>query len=253
MGWVHPLHRCPHMKMGVGLEVFRLSVWAGACEHDHDQPPCSSAPLQSIPAVASRRLPCGSRRGRWRHARGKSASDSSGGGCASGCGSRPPKRRSRRVPEVGDRSELRALVSGTRSFERVSRAEPGATEVASGSPTCPGAGGLARVFARTASTGHPGVHGRRVVSLAGAPPKRGDSVADVGRSRGRRSRDPLGARPSVTATRRWRLVFGRAGPEVAFRGDTDRGRGLHGRHAAGHPTTPSLGFVPFRRIQHGRS
>lgn len=78
-----------------------------------------------MPAVASRRLPCGSRRGRWRHARGKSANNTSGGGCASGCGSGPPRRLSRRVPEGGDRSELRAWSRETGSFGRVSRAEPG--------------------------------------------------------------------------------------------------------------------------------
>jgi hypothetical protein len=54
----------------------------------------------------------------------------------------PPRRLSRRGPEVGDRSELRALGSGTRSFERVSRAESAVTEVTAGSPLRPGAGSL---------------------------------------------------------------------------------------------------------------
>jgi len=251
MGWVLPLHRCPHVKMGVGREVFRLSVWTGACKHDHGQPPCSSAPLQSLPAVASRRLPCGSRRGRWRHARGKSASDSSGGGCASGCGSWPPRRCSRRVPEgwgperapgLGSRGPDRS--SGGRERSQVPPKRPRAHHPARGR------GGLRASSRELRRPGTRGCTGGACLA-SGRTAEAGRQRAVVGRSRGRRSRDPLGARPSVAATRGWRLVFGRAGPEDAFRGDTDRGRGHHERHAAGHPTTPSWGSFPFGEYSTG--
>lgn len=103
-------------------------------------------------------------------------------------------------------------------------------------------------------TGHPGVHGAARVSLAGATPKRGDSGL-----RPDRSREAAFARPSGRLTERGRH------PEVEARvreggsrgclpgSDRPRSEEPPGRHAAGHPTTPSLGFVPFRRIQHGRS
>jgi len=178
--------------MGVGHGVFRLSVWTGTCKHDHDQPPCSSAPLQSMPAVASRRLPCGSRRGRWHHARGKSASDSNGGGCASGCASGPPERLSRRGPEVGDRSELRALVSGDQivragvaSGASGHRGDSGLTYPPGGGEAC------ARLRANCVDRAPGGARTARI-SLAGAC-RSGRQRAVVGRSQRRRSRDPLGA------------------------------------------------------------
>jgi len=162
MGWVLPLHRCAHVK-------WESVMGSSGCRPDRGRASTTTICLPALRrhyrvcpqwlVVGIPAVPVGSR---WRRARGKSASDEHGGGCASGCDSRPPRRRSRRVPGVGDRSELRAVGPGTRSFGRVSRAESAATEVAAGSPTCPGAGRLARVFARTASAGHPGVPGRRV-------------------------------------------------------------------------------------------
>jgi len=177
--------------MGVGHGVFRLSVWPGACEHDHDQPPCSSAPLQSMPAVASRRLPCGSRRGRWRHARGNSASDTSGGGCASGCGSGPPRRLRgagrgwgpERAPGLGLGDQI--VRAGVASGASGHRSDSGLTYPPGGGEVC------ARLRANCVGRAPEGARTARV-SLADAC-RSGRQRAVVGRSRGRRSRDPLGA------------------------------------------------------------
>jgi hypothetical protein len=99
------------MKTGAGHGVFRSSVWLGTCKHDLAQPPSTSAPLQSMPAAASRRIPCGSRGSRWRHARGKSASDGAGA-AAHLVHSSASEEASGVRPELGYRSELRTCGSG---------------------------------------------------------------------------------------------------------------------------------------------
>jgi hypothetical protein len=177
--------------MGVGHGVFRLSVWPGACEHVHDQPPCSSAPLQSMPAVASRRLPCGSRRGRWRHARGKSASDSKGAAAhlVAALGLRRGFRDAGRGwgPErapglgLGDQIVRAGVASGVRGH----RGDSGLTSPPGGGEAC------ARLRANCVDRAPGGARTARI-SLAGAC-RSGRQRAVVGRSQRRRSRDPLGA------------------------------------------------------------
>jgi len=167
-----------------------------------------------MPAAASRRIPCGSRRslaacaGQERQRRaGAAAHLVPSVGLRRGVGTRP---------EVGAGASSGPSVGLARSSEWVSRAEPVVTEAAEGSPRRPGAERLARVLARTAAPGCRSIWATRV-SLAGDR-RGGHPRAGVGRSRSRGLRDPSGARPSVATTRGWELVFGRAVPKGASRG-----------------------------------
>jgi len=76
-------------------------------------------------------------------------------------------------------------------------------------PPARGRGGLRASSRELRRPGTRGCTGGACLA-SGRTAEAGRQRADVGRSRGRRARDPLGARPSVTATRRWRLVLGRA-------------------------------------------
>lgn len=218
----------------------------------------ASTTTTSLPAlrrhyrVYPQRLVVGSRAvpaGRWRHARGKSASDKRGrlriwlhpsaSEEAFGC---VPRAGPERAPDRGSGPD-RPSWYRERSLWAPKR--PGAH------PAARGRRGLRASWRGLRRLGTE-VPERRGVSLA-VDRRSGFPRAGNGRSRSRSLRDPSGARPSVAATRRWRLVFGRAGPKDASREGTNRSWGTHERHAAGRPTTPSLGFVPFRRKQHGRS
>lgn len=233
MGWVRPLRRYSRMKTGAGLGVFRSSVWLGACEHDPDQPPSSSAPLQSMPAVASRRIPCGSR-GVVGGMRGARAPATKRGLLRIWCTRRPPRRRRGCGPRSGPERAPGRRSGWPDRPSGCSRAEPlgPPKRLVGAHHAARGRSGVRAIFARTAAPGHRGALASACLA-SGRPPKRAGPRAGSGRSRGRGLRDPPGAHPSVAATRGWRLVFGRAGPVVASRAGTSRSWGTRGRHAAG--------------------
>lgn len=177
--------------MGVGHGVFRLSVWPGACEHDHDQPPCSSAPLQSMPAVASRRLPCGpvgvvgGMRGAIAPATraGAAAHLVAALGLRGGFEARARGWGPERAPGLGLGDQI--VRAGVASGASGHRSDSGLTYPPGGGEAC------ARLRANCVGRAPEGARTARV-SLAVAC-RSGRQRAVVGRSRGRRSRDPLGA------------------------------------------------------------